>query len=106
MGVAFLWLLAQLVFLYHTGIYRGSDCTYQTTWQAYECYGDQYRMLVIESMDADTEVRRLSPIGLRSREGDFIDLLNGPQDHGWCAGYTCQKRLSTFWAVVAVGELM
>ena len=61
-------------------------------------------MLVIESMDEDTEVRRLSPIAVWNREDDYVDLLNGPQDHGWCAGYTCQLRISTFWAVVAVGE--
>ena len=56
-------------------------------------------------MDEDTEVRRLSPIGVKERSGDWIDLLNGPQDHGWCAGYTCQKRISTFWAVLAIGKI-
>lgn len=24
-------------------------------------------------------------------------------DHGWCFGYTCQKRLSTFWATASSG---
>ena len=28
----------------------------------------------------------------------------GPQDHGWCAGYTCQRRLSLFHSVVALGK--
>lgn len=56
-------------------------------------------MLVIESMDADTEVRRLSPVAL-SADG-YTNLLNGPQDHGWCFGYTCQERISTFYAIVA-----
>ena len=41
---------------------------------------------------------------LHFRERGFVDLLNGPQDHGWCFGYTCQKRLSTFPAVVAMGD--
>ena len=59
-------------------------------------------MLVLESLDADTEIRRLSPIGLAS--GGFIDLLNGPQDQGWCDGYTCQERISTFYGVVAAGR--
>lgn len=26
----------------------------------------------------------------------------GPQDHGWCAGYTCQRRLSLFHSIVAL----
>ena len=42
-------------------------------------------MLVIESMDADTEVRRLSPLAIRGGDtghGKYIDLLNGPMDHG------------------------
>ncbi|CAF1318049.1 unnamed protein product [Rotaria magnacalcarata] len=30
----------------------------------------------------------------------FIDIINGPQDYGWCNGYTCQKRISTFMALV------
>jgi len=58
-------------------------------------------MLIIESMDTDTETRRLSPVAIL---GDgYLDLINGPQDHGWCSGYTCRKRLSTFMAVVATG---
>ena len=58
-----------------------------------------YRMLIIESMDSDTETRRLSPVAVMSDNG-YIDLINGPQDHGWCNGYTCQKRISTFMALV------
>ena len=58
-------------------------------------------MFIIESLDADTMVRRLSPVAL-SADG-YTDLLNGPMDHGWCHGYTCQERLSTFFSVVATG---
>ena len=32
-----------------------------------------------------------------------MNLLNGPQDHGWCLGYTCQERISTFYGIVATG---
>jgi len=60
-----------------------------------------YKFFIIESLDHDTETRRLSPIGIAS-EG-YIDLVNGPQDHGWCHGYTCQERLSKFEIVVATG---
>ena len=62
-----------------------------------------YRMLIIESMDSDTETRRLSPVAVMSDNG-YIDLINGPQDHGWCNGYTCQKRISTFMALVEGGH--
>lgn len=62
-----------------------------------------YRMLIIESMDKDTETRRLSPVAVLSDNG-YIDLINGPQDHGWCNGYTCQKRISTFMALVQSGR--
>jgi parallel beta-helix repeat protein len=88
----------------HPGIVRGinneSLCTYQASWQAYECHGLEYRMLIIESMDHDTEDRRLSPVAVLSESG-YLDLINGPQDHGWCFGYTCQKRISTFMALIA-----
>ena len=45
-------------------------------------------MLIIESMDDDTETRRLSPLALTggsTGHGDYTDLINGPMDHGWCA---------------------
>ena len=86
----------------HTGIIQDNTCTSEPSWQAYKCSGLDYEMLSLESMDDDTETRRLSPIAL---VGDgYLDLINGPQDHGWCFGYTCQERLSTFAFIVAMGE--
>ncbi|XP_045210443.2 fibrocystin-L-like isoform X2 [Mercenaria mercenaria] len=87
----------------HKGIIGNENCTYHTGWQAYGCKaGLNYEMLIIESMDADTETRRLSPVALL---GDgYIDLINGPQDHGWCSGYTCRLRVSTFFALVATDK--
>ncbi|KAA0710214.1 Fibrocystin-L Polycystic kidney and hepatic disease 1-like protein 1 [Triplophysa tibetana] len=83
------------------GVIRDS-CTYMSTWQSYKCFGLNYKMLVIESLDADTETRRLSPVAIL---GDtYLDLLNGPQDHGWCAGYTCRRRVSLFHAIVATNK--
>nr|XP_039260770.1 fibrocystin-L-like [Styela clava] len=76
-----------------------ATCTLNQRWQAWKCLGYKHGILVIESLDDDTETRRLSPVGLMSNS--YIDLNNGPQDHGWCAGYTCQERLSTFWTIVA-----
>jgi hypothetical protein len=85
----------------YRGIVRDeSKCTYIDSWQAYECTRMDYRILVIESMDVDTETRRLSPVAIFSDDNKYVDLINGPQDHGWCFGYTCQKRVSTFFAVV------
>ena len=87
------------------GIVRGkkfgdqSQCQYNPNWRLYECSELSHLMLVLESLDQDTETRRLSPIGIGSN--GFIDLLNGPMDNGWCGGYTCQERISTFYGIVA-----
>ena len=53
-----------------------------------------------------SEMRRLSPVAVMANVtgGNYLDLINGPQDHGWCDGYTCQERLSTFHAIVAHGK--
>ncbi|XP_069115226.1 fibrocystin-L-like [Argopecten irradians] len=86
----------------HKGIIRNAQCELNSVWQAYECHNLNYKMLIIESMDADTETRRVSPVAIL---GDgYLDLINGPQDHGWCSGYTCRKRVSTFAAIVAMGK--
>ena len=34
-------------------------------------------MLVIESIDSDTETRRLSPVTILSDNG-YLDIINGP----------------------------
>ena len=34
----------------------------------------------------------------------FLVFGAGPQDHGWCAGYTCQKRVSLFHSIVATNK--
>ena len=87
------------------GIVRGrqfgneSDCTFMSTWNMYICSNLDHLMLVLESLDDDTEVRRLSPIGIGAN--GFINLINGPMDNGWCGGYTCQERISTFYTIVA-----
>ena len=89
------------------GIIRGrafgseSDCTFMEMWNTYLCSNLDHLMLVMESLDEDTEVRRLSPIGIGTN--GFINLVNGPMDNGWCGGYTCQERLSIFYSIVASG---
>ena len=96
----------------NTGIYRGDgQCTWNSDWRAYTCSGINHRIMIIESMDRDTKIRRLSPIAMLANPGDagYIDLVNGPQDFSCCSGYTCAERLSTFFTMVATGieyELM
>jgi len=60
-------------------------CVYVGAWQGYQCAGLQHHMLVIESLDGDSETRRLSPLALdggNTGAGNYTDLLNGPMDHG------------------------
>ncbi|CAO2602354.1 Pkhd1l1 [Lemmus lemmus] len=87
----------------HKGIIRDTTCKYIPAWQSYQCSGMEYAMMVIESLDSDTETRRLSPVAIMSN--GYVDLINGPQDHGWCAGYTCQRRLSLFHGIVALNKM-
>ncbi|OCT77099.1 hypothetical protein XELAEV_18032294mg, partial [Xenopus laevis] len=84
------------------GIIRDSTCVYMSAWEAYKCFGLNYEMMVIESLDRDTETRRLSPVAVLG--SGYIDLINGPQQHGWCSGYTCKKRVSLFHAIVATNK--
>ncbi|XP_062600839.1 fibrocystin-L-like [Saccostrea cucullata] len=84
------------------GIIRDGSCTYVSSWQAYKCPNSKHYTLTIESLDKDTETRRISPVAILGN--GYLDLINGPQDHGWCMGYTCRKRLSTFQAIVSLNE--
>lgn len=85
----------------HVGIVREENlCKYRSSWQCYECINIDYKPLLIESMDSDTFERRLSPVAVLSTT-KYLDLINGPEDVGWCFGYTCQRRLSTFMSLVA-----
>ncbi|KAJ1639494.1 hypothetical protein T492DRAFT_832763 [Pavlovales sp. CCMP2436] len=89
------------------GLYRAGCESRSASWNAHLCPGSldrRYLQLVIESMDGDTETRSLVPVALTNLEDDTVDLMNGGQDHGWCFGYTCLKRLSTFFAIVAGGS--
>jgi len=96
-------------------------------WRAHKCHGYDHEIIIIESLDPDSETRRLSPVALLAdkyidlNNGSFdflnqknallqkflhvrVDYTAGPQDHGWCAGYTCQQRISTFWTIVALNR--
>jgi hypothetical protein len=89
----------------YRGIVRDENtCTYVESWQAYECFHLKHKLLVIESMDNDTETRRLAPVAIFSDDNKYVDLMNGPEDHGWCFGYPCMLRASTFFAIVAANK--
>ena len=93
------------------GTYR-EGCTDQTSWNAYECRATDTATadgpliaarLVIESLDKDTLSRSLVPVSLHT--GGYVTLMNGGMDHGWCFGYTCLQRLSTFHTTVMLGRV-
>ena len=63
------------LYLLSPGVIRDSSCTYVTSWQSYKCFGLTYKLMVIESLDPDTETRRLSPVAVLG--GSYVDLLNG-----------------------------
>lgn len=42
---------------------------------------------------------------LLSTGGGAQDLVITAMDQGWCFGYTCQKRLSTFWTYAPTGQV-
>ncbi|XP_063309061.1 fibrocystin-L-like [Pelobates fuscus] len=85
------------------GIIRDPSCIYVSAWESYKCTGLNYEMLVIESLDPDTETRRLSPVAVL---GDgYLDILNGPQNHTSCNGSNCkEKRVSLFHSIVATNK--
>ena len=75
------------------------DCSFNQDWNMYLCEYLEHLLLVLESLDVDTEVRRVSPVGISAN--GYINILNGPKDHGWCGGYTCQERISTLYGIIA-----
>ncbi|KAH8862937.1 Fibrocystin-L [Schistosoma japonicum] len=86
------------------GIIRDSSCIYMPKMQAYKCSRQlDHNLLLIESMDVDSLERRLSPIAFATEglSANYIDLINGPSDHGVCSSYACLKRMSTYMAIVA-----
>ena len=76
-----------------------SNCTWIPTWNAYSCFNNKYAMLIVESMDVDSETRPLEPVALL---GDgYLNTLDGPR--AYCTDFNCRKRLSTFMSVVKIG---
>lgn len=105
------------------------SCSIVPSWNAWKCHSPlRYRMLVIESMDYDSENRRLVPVGVLSRGlydltdpdlrmeglgsggnndtmgGGFLNILAGPKEYGMCYGYACRRRISTFYTLVSAPQ--
>lgn len=75
------------------GIIRDSSCKYIPEWQSYRCFGMEYAMMVIESLDSDTETRRLSPVAVAS--SGYVDLINGRCSVSTNRGYSKHLLLIT-----------
>ncbi|OAF68248.1 hypothetical protein A3Q56_04012 [Intoshia linei] len=79
------------------------NCVWNDVWTAYKCDKGDYYHLLLESLDPDTLIRRIGPVAILS--GDlFLDILNGPSDHGICEGYACRHRLSAYWPIVVANS--
>ena len=63
----------------YRGIGRDENlCTYVADWEGWNCNNMTMKVLVIESMDSDTESRRISPVAIFSDDRKYVDLMNGP----------------------------
>ena len=51
------------------GIYRGDSCVWNEAWRAFKCENINHRLMIIESMDRDTKIRRLGPIAVLANPG-------------------------------------
>ena len=75
-------------------------------YDAFRCSGIKHKMIAYESLDWDAKSRRLSPILVQQRVSGvpYCFIVNGPQDHGCCSGYNCNKRQSLFHSLVAMSK--
>ncbi|XP_078678340.1 fibrocystin-L-like [Branchiostoma floridae x Branchiostoma belcheri] len=75
-------------------------------WQAYNCTEIDHSMFVIESLDPDTETRRVGPVAIL--ENGYLNLVDGPtkQTSRDCDDVTCTKQISNFYTIVATGQVV
>ena len=56
-------------YLPNKGIIRGDNqCSWAAGWNAYRCSNMDHHMAIIESLDKDTETRRLSPVAILGKK--------------------------------------
>lgn len=104
------------------GIEYHENCTQLSDWRAYACPrpsgskdGASHRVLVLQSLDVDSEDRAWGPMAVYTGDArleferdldaaaarGFIDVLGGPMERGDCGGvYACRKRPTIYFAVV------
>ena len=84
------------------GTHSGA-CTHDVFNHYYKCDETvEYAQVLYQSMDVDTETRRLAPIAYYSQ--DTVDIINGVKDTSCCAGYACQLRQTTHVMIMKCGE--
>eukprot|EP00741_Cyanophora_paradoxa_P015378 tig00020876_g14844.t1 len=85
------------------GIAR-KDCLLVPAGNAYWCLGPElnHQQVVFASQDADSLTRRIGPVGVYV--DDALDVINGPSFFGWCMGYRCRTKPSTFFTVIPAGR--
>ncbi|MBN3294524.1 PKHL1 protein, partial [Polypterus senegalus] len=79
------------------GVIRDSNCTYMPSWQSYKCFTLDYEMLVIESLDSDTETRRLSPVAVLA--DGYVDLLNGNKLFENYENHQTETEMKATWSL-------
>lgn len=73
------------------GVVRTNGCVHDTTNHFWQCDDSiSYMQMLYESMDIDTETRRVAPIAVMA--DGAVDIVNGVSDTSCCAGYACQLR--------------
>ena len=73
------------------GVVRTAGCVHDTTNHFHQCDDSiSYMQMLYESMDIDTETRRVAPIAVMA--DGTVDIVNGVSDTSCCAGYACQLR--------------
>ena len=84
---------------------KSQACKFITAWNSYLCSITSTALLQIDSLDADTRDRTVSPLILTSPDlPNYSNVLNTMMDHVWDGFYTGQKRLSRFPALVQMGK--
>ncbi|XP_067840890.1 fibrocystin-like [Heptranchias perlo] len=90
---------------FYTGIYRGwGKCIYIRDWQGYLCKQIEHVMVVMENLDTDADVRKLTPV--TSTTEDFIDILCVSEVLGTCSNMNCiLSDPSVFYFIVPAQKL-
>ena len=81
---------------------HSASCTHNTDNHYHKCDSLDYGQVMYESMDIDTETRRVAPIAYMA--DGTVDIVNGVLDTSCCAGYACQLRQTTHPLIMQCGK--